>query len=835
MDSRDYFSQVDSLVLFADVILPIPIPQLFTYHVPEELIERIELGSRVLVHFGRKKLLTGVVGKLHNTPPQKFEAKPIRDILDDIPIINAFQIGLFKWISEYYMCTIGEVLNVALPSGFKLTSDSKIQKNPNSGGDEEEFSDKEQQILNALNNNRTLDYSAIGEILDQKNYHHILKSLIHKNAILIFEEVKEKYKPKIEKRIRLSQSFVDDKKKLEQLFEQIEKYPRQVDVLIKFLQDVPVFRNKNANLEGLRKADFQKAGFSASAIASLAKKKVFEEFDYTVSRLPAHAEVKNYHYKLTTDQVKVRNNLLKELDTKDIALLHGVTGSGKTEIYIDLIQQALDSGSQVLYLLPEIALTTHIVERLKLAFGTSVGVYHSKFSDNERVEVWKGVKKGEINLVVGVRSSVFLPFDNLGLIIVDEEHENTFKQFDPSPRYHARDTVLVLARLHHAKVLLGSATPAIETFYHCRNNKYGYASLSKRFGQSVLPAIELIDLRQQRKEKQMYGDFSRLMIEALRETINNKDQAIIFHNRRGYSPHVRCQTCSWIPRCDNCSVSLTYHLSSHDLVCHYCGHREKLPGTCAACGSTDLKTIGFGTEKLEDDIKLFIPEARVRRMDLDTTRSKYGHQKILEDFSQGNIDILVGTQMISKGLDFDRVSLVGILDVDRMMHFPDFRAQERTFQLVTQVSGRAGRREKPGRVLIQTANPNQPLLSQIIMGDFENFFAGEIAERKIFNYPPFVRLIRVLIRDRSQEKCIKAATYVAEVMRGEMGRKRVLGPEEPPVNRVRNLYLNQILIKIERERINLTAVKEIIQNIAINLGHKKEFKKSSIVFDVDPY
>ncbi len=787
-----------------------------------------------MVKFGQRRILTGIVGKIHRKKPENYEVRDIIDVLDDHPIVNTFQIGLFKWISEYYLSPIGEVLNIALPAGFKLGSESKIQMNPDYRIDQNQLSDKELMLLEILDSGQTLDYQKIGEVLSLRNFNPVIKSLLSRNAIRIYEEVQEKYKPKLEKRVKLAEDF-NNQKALETLFDKLEKYPRQVDVLLKYLQEVPLLKNPQLNQHGIQKKLFKDTGLSVSAVNTLIKNKVLEEWNEVVSRIHFKEEGPTGEIELNKDQRAARNKILSQFQENNTVLLHGITGSGKTEIYIDLIRDVLNNGGQVLYLLPEIALTTQIVSRLTRIFGNEVGIYHSKFSDNERVEVWKNVLSGKTNLVVGVRSSIFLPFDNLELIVVDEEHENSYKQFDPAPRYHARDTALVLARLHHAKVLLGSATPSIESFFLARNKKYGYVSLNRRFGVAVLPEIQLINIREEAKKKQMHGDFSTIVIEALQKDLQVKDQAIIFQNRRGYSPHVRCEECAWIPKCSNCSVSLTYHLKSHELKCHYCGHREKLPGFCQACGSANLKTIGFGTEKIEDDLKLLLSEAKVQRMDWDTTRNKYGYERILEEFENGNIDILVGTQMVSKGLDFGRVNLVAILDVDRMLNFPDFRSYERTFQLVTQVSGRAGRREKSGRVIIQTAHPDHPLLEWIINNDYEGFFGAELAERKVFNYPPFVRVIRITIRHKDQQKVMEAATELGETLKLQLGKRRVLGPEEPLIGRIRNQYLRQILLKIERERVNLHAVKEIVHNSVSKLAGKKEYRKVDFVFDVDPY
>ena len=829
--------QTERVTKFVDVILPVPIPKLFTYRVPFELNEHIEVGSRVIVPFGKKKILTGVIGKIHQAPPKEYEAKYIQELLDPIPMVNQIQIDLFHWIGSYYMCTIGEVLNVALPSGLKLSSQSKIQFNPDYNIEDhlQDLTDKELELIRAAQREKTLTYPEIEEILEIKNFNHIIKSLIHKQAIIIYEEVKERYSPKRVKKVRLTSDFINNRSKLEQLFTDLEKQPKQLDILLKFLQEVPVFKNPEFNEEGIDKQVFSKGDFSNSSLQTLIKNKILEEFEINVSRLAEWKIKGEATIDLSEEQSAVKKTILDLFAEKDIVLFHGVTGSGKTEIYIELIKEVLESGSQVLYLLPEIALTTQIVSRLRKIFGDKIGVYHSKFSDNERVEVWKGVAEGKISFVIGVRSSIFLPFDNLGMIIVDEEHENSYKQFDPAPRYHARDTAMVLAKKHQARVLLGSATPSIESYYHALSGKYGLVELKIRFGNAQLPQFILADTRTERKQKLMRGEFSSVLVEELEKTTSQKEQTIIFQNRRGYAPHITCDECAWIPKCDNCAVSLTYHMGKNELRCHYCGYNKRLPSSCPACGSAKLRTVGYGTEKLEEEVKLQVPEARVQRMDLDTTRKRYSYQNIIEEFEKGNIDILVGTQMVSKGLDFDQVRLVGIFDADRMIHFPDFRSFERTFQLITQVSGRAGRREKEGKVVIQTANIYQPLFKKIIENDYSSFYREEIQERKSFLYPPFVRLIKILVKHIEKEVANAAAEELAFRLKKELGKKRVLGPEEPVISKLRNLYMMQTLVKVEKGNISLVKVKEEIKRTSMEVENMPSFRKLNVVFDVDPY
>ncbi len=818
------------------MLLPVPIPKLFTYRVPQVMSGQAAPGSRVIVQFGKKKILTGIVDEIHRQAPVDYDARYLLEVLDDAPIVTPIQLKLFKWMASYYMCTPGEVLNVALPSGLKLSSQSQVQLHPNFdfGNSQSQFNEKEQKLLDALREKQTLTYAEAEEILQQKTLYNIFKQLIAKEAILLFEQVKDKYKPKTAKKIRLNEFYAGDKRNLEALFEVLEKQPKQSDVVLKYLQLCPVLQNPSCNRQGIEKTDLVQGDISPSSIRTLVKNEVLEEFEEIVPRFILPANLSPKSVKLNDRQTIARDEILQHFETKDTVLLHGITGSGKTEIYINLIEEALENGSQVLYLLPEIALTTQIVNRLKKVFGDRMGVYHSRFSDNERVEVWQGVLRGDLPLIVGVRSSVFLPFDNLGLIIVDEEHETSYKQYDPAPRYHARDTALVLSRLHSAKNLLGSATPSIESYYQARQGKYGLVKLDSRYGNASLPELQLADTRIAQRQKTMKAMFSQELINAMNETVKKGEQAIIFQNRRGYAPYLNCEECSWIPKCNNCAVSLTYHMYSNELRCHYCGHKDYVPTSCPACGSNKVKTIGYGTEKLEESIRLMVPEANVQRMDLDTTRRKNSYQTIIDDFEEGKIDILVGTQMVSKGLDFEKVTLVGVFDADRMIHFPDFRSYERTFQLITQVSGRAGRSEIPGKVIIQTNNTDQPILHQVLAGDYEGLYIKEIEERERYFYPPFSRLIRLVVKNPEKEIAEAAAHALAGMLKQHLGEDRILGPEEPMVGRIRGQYLMNINVKLERRNIDLPAVKDFIAATCQNLTNDKNFKKTEVVADVDP-
>lgn len=823
----------DEITLFADLILPVPVPRLFTYRVPRNMSEMIKVGARVIVQFGKNRVITAVVANLHTNPPSQYQAKYILELLDDEPIVTTRQLELFNWISEYYLCNIGEVLNVALPAGLKITSQSRIQHNPEFDY-EELLTDQERFILDEIKKHATLSYEEVARMVNQTNITAIIKSLVGKRAVILFEEVKEKYKPKIVKKVRLTAGFTSESS-LMALTTSLDKTPKQQDILMRYLSHVPVHNNAELNIRGLDKTIFsQDNGVSDSALQTLVKKGVFEQFEIVVSRFADIPLGQTAEINLTESQQTAFQQIHDSFAEKEVVLLHGITGSGKTEVYIELIKQALDSGSQVLFLLPEIALTTQIVVRLRKVFGDQMGIYHSKFSDNERVEVWKGILDGKFQFVVGVRSAIFLPFDNLGLIIVDEEHETSYKQHDPAPRYNARDVAVIMAYMHKAKTLLGSATPSLESYFHARSGRYGLVEMNQRFGNAALPTFLLVDTKKEKKQRTMKNEFSSVLLQHLESNLNNKEQTILFQNRRGYSPYMQCEECSWISECANCDVSLTYHMKVRELRCHYCGHKEEVPRTCPACGSTKVKTIGYGTEKIEEELGLLLPAARVQRMDLDTTRAKNAYQQIIQEFEEGGTDILVGTQMVSKGLDFDNVSMVGIFDADRIIHFPEFRASERAFQMLTQVSGRAGRRaDKPGKVLIQTANPSQKILERIIQNDYVGMYEAEILERQQFHYPPFTRLIKITVKHVDEGTSKRAATVLAEKLTVNLGKSRVLGPEPPLVERVRNQFLFDILIKLEREKINFKAAKSFIQEKVIDILTDKTIKGVHVVIDVD--
>ena len=820
---------------FAEVVLPVPVDGTFTYRIPHDMSEVIRKGFRVVVQFGRKKILTGIVADIHQKPPEKYEAKYILDLIDSQPIVTEYQLRLFYWMASYYMCHLGDVLNAAVPTGLRLSSESYIQLHPDFDV-EQELHPKEELIMDHLMVHQQISYQEIEGLLNIQSISRYLKSLIDKRAIILFEELKEKYKPKTEKRIRLASHLVtEDHGILEALFASLEKKQKQMDVLLKYLQEVPLADLVNANEDGMTKAEFVAKDISQSSMKTLLKNKVLEEFEVVIPRVVFEDISQQQEIDLSPAQDDAYQGIMSAFQDTPTVLLHGVTGSGKTEIYIKIIQDILSSGGQVLYLLPEIALTTQIIKRLSRYFGDQMGIFHSKYSDSERVEVYQGILDGRFNFVIGVRSAVFLPFDNLSLIIVDEEHETTYKQFDRNPLFHARDTSVYLSTVHHCKVLLGTATPSLESYHNALNGKYGLIELNDRYGNTPLPEIVPVNMSDERKRKKNVGSYSSQLMEGMKSNLSNSEQTIIFQNRRGYAPFLSCDDCGHIPKCPSCSVSLTYHLYQNQLRCHYCGYNEPVTGDCSFCGSNKVRNVGMGTEKIEEDLQLMFPDATIQRMDLDSTRNKYSYQQIIDDFENGTIDILIGTQMVSKGLDFDSVSKVGIMSADQMIHFPDFRSHERAFQLVTQVSGRAGRRKKRGIVYLQTNDPTQSIIDKMVRGDYIGFYNAEILEREKYQYPPFYRLIGLTVKHKDKPTSWQGADTLAKNLAVELGKARIKGPSEPLIGKIRNQYLNEIVIRLEKDKIHLGKVKTFIRKKVKELTGNKAFSGIRVVVNVDPY
>ena len=818
---------IERKTLFIEVVLPLAIPKTYTYRVPLEMTGAISIGKRVVVQFGRAKIYTAIVYQVSETPPALYEAKYIIDVLDDEPIVNEFQLKLWKWISDYYLCHIGEVMQAALPSALKLASETRIILNNSTEFDKSELSDKEFLIIDALDIQSELKVSEISKLLGQKTVFPILRTLFEKNIIIISEEISEKFKPRKKAFISLHPQYKDPEQR-KALFEILERAPKQLELLLAY------FKLEKQQKEISKPDLLEVSGSGAAALKALIEKEVFLQEDKVVSRLSAEELDTLHDFKLNDAQEIALGEINEQLKERDVVLLYGETSSGKTQIYIRLIEQMLLEGKQTLYLLPEIALTTQVIERLREHFGGQVGIYHSRFNDNERAEVWQKVLKGEYKMVLGARSSIFLPFKDLGLIIVDEEHESSYKQYDPAPRYHARDTAIYLSHLHGASIVLGSATPSLESFYNAKIKKYGFVTLKGRYGGVKSPLIEVVSIAEETKRKTMQSHFTTVLINEIKAALSRKEQVILFQNRRGYTPLLLCTTCGFTPKCINCDVSLTFHKSSAKLHCHYCGYKQDVLSACPACGSTRIEQKGFGTEKIEDELQRIFTDAKIARMDLDSTRTRNSFQVLLNDFEEGKIDILVGTQMVAKGLDFGNVSTIGIVSADSMLNYPDFRAFERSFQMLAQVSGRAGRRAKQGKVIIQAYDTSHRIISQVIRGDYEEMFDTEILERRNFHYPPLYRLIQLDVKHKDLSKLVVISDSLAKVLRSQFG-DRVLGPEAPLISRIRNYYIQTILIKVEKEGVSVQKIKEALQMILRNFDSQPANKGVYIHIDVDPY
>ncbi|MEN8703127.1 MAG: primosomal protein N' [Polaribacter sp.] len=811
---------------FIDVILPIPIQKTFTYSITDEEVSFLEVGMRVAVPFGNKNMYTGLVFNIHTTKPTLYETTDIIQILDESPIVNKLQLKHWQWIANYYMCSLGDVYRASLPSAFLLESETSISKNEVFTNDDI-LEDEEFLIFEALQHQSQLTIHQVADILGKKKVMPIVNELIKKSAIFIQEKIYEQYKPKLVKYVRLHSNYNSDDS-LSSLLEELSRAKKQREAVLAFFQ-------LSTTKKPIKAKDLEKsANVSLAILKSLVDKDIFEFYEIQTDRINFKGDT-NSLKSLNEFQEKAFTEIKETFKEKDVTLLHGITSSGKTEIYTKLIQEVIDEGKQVLFLLPEIALTTQIITRLQFYFGDQISVFHSKYSMNERVEVWNNVleSKTKAQIILGARSSIFLPFSNLGLIVVDEEHETSYKQFEPSPRYNARDAAIVLAKIHQAKILLGSATPSLESYFNAKQNKYGFVELNRRFGNVQLPKIELIDVKEKFKKKEMKGHFSDRLLKLIQEALDEKEQIILFQNRRGYSPIVECKTCGVAPQCPNCDVSLTYHKFRNELKCHYCSYQRAMPNSCAACGSNTLNTKGFGTEQIELELKELFPDYKIGRMDLDTTRGKFGYQKIIGAFEAREIDILVGTQMLSKGLDFDNVSLVGILNADTMLNFPDFRAHERAYQMMVQVSGRAGRSKKQGNVAIQTYNPYHQILQQVSTTSYTEMYKEQLQERWQYKYPPYYRLIKITLKHRDYNKVDTGVNWLFKALYTSFG-EHVLGPTAPAVARIRNQYIKNIVIKIPPKQ-SLANTKNQVAKIKNTFEAVKDFRPIRFITDVDNY
>jgi len=827
--------------LFIDVIVPLSVANKFTYCVPKEMNEFIAVGKRVIVQFGKTKFYTAVVYNVHNNPPKDYAAKYIDSILDDEPIVTAAQLQLWDWISHYYVCNPGDVMNAALPSGLKLSSTSHITINPDFSLDEmpyDYFTDKEHAVLEALMVNASLSFEDVSVMLSLKTVQVFISKLIKKGAIVIYEEIKDKYKPKLVDYIGVNPTLLNSELQLKEVLDALEKKAfKQAEVLLSVLHLLKT--DETAKQLGLVKKSVLLKTFDSAAIKGLVKKEVLIETELETSRLLFDNKEKT-NKTLNDFQVQAVKDIEQQFESKQAVLLHGVTGSGKTEIYSELINKVIAQGKQVLYLVPEIALTTQLINRIRAVFGNSVGIYHSKFSENERVEIWNSIlhegddklEAKHFNIVLGTRSALFLPFNNLGLIIIDEEHDNSYKQQDPAPRYHARDAAMYLANLHKAKVLLGTATPSFESYYNALHNKFGLVRIAERHGNASLPTTVVCDLKKENQQHQNKGIFSHQLVTAITQALAKKEQVILFQNRRGFAPYTECTSCNWIPHCTHCDVALIYHKQTNKLSCHYCGYTMQPPNACGACGNNNLKYKGFGTEKIEEEIEILFPSAKVARMDLDTTRSKYAYKQLIDEFELGNIDILVGTQMVTKGLDFDNVSVVGVLNVDSVLNFPDFRSYEKAYQLIVQVSGRAGRKDKKGTVYVQTNQPEHAVINHVLADNYLQFYQSQINEREQFHYPPFTRVIELSVVSKDVVVVNDIAQQLANQLKPLFG-GMMLGPEFPLVAKIKDQYHKRILLKINRE-YSPTQVRNLLKQEIDTLQYNNKKSIYRLQVDADP-
>lgn len=815
---------MNNLVTYADVILPLALPRPFTYAIPVELVGFVQQGHRVIVPFKTNKLYTGIVAEIHHRNP---EVKPrlIETVADEEPVVTATQLQLWKWIADYYLCNIGEVMNAALPSGLKLNSETKIYFNEYYEGDFTELSNDEFAIVQALRQKQEMTLPDVQDLLQKRNVYKLLQRLFNLGIALSKEELSQKFKPRFETYIKLHDRY-RNQNELEKLFDDLHRAPKQVEIILAYTQ-------LSRQTTFIKKSDLLKLSNSDSAVLKrLVEKQIFVEIKSEISRLGILQNELVENYTLSKMQQHAFDSIHEYFKQKQTVLLHGVTGSGKTIVYTEAIQQTVAQGKQALFLLPEIALTAQLINRLRKFFGNQIGIYHSKFNLHERVEIWHKVLRGEYKVLLGARSALFLPFQHLGLVIVDEEHDNSYKQTDPAPRYQARDSAIMLAQMHGAKVILGSATPSVETMFNAKKGKFGLVEMKSRFGEASLPSFQLVNMKTARKQKEVKGNFSQALLNEIVKQLNEKKQTILFLNRRGYAEFQQCSTCDYVYMCKNCDVSLTYHKYLHKLVCHYCGFQAKLDTQCKNCGSPTLEISGKGTEQIEEEIQEHFPAARVARLDLDALKSKNGFANVIAAFENNEIDILVGTQMVSKGLDFDRVGLVGIIDADRMIYQPGYRSAERAFQLITQVSGRAGRKDNSGKVIIQTSNPSHYIFDLIQKNDFNALFEAEIVTRQQFLYPPFTKLIQITIKGKELKLLEQASLWFANTLKKRI-KAQVLGPSIPFISKINNNYLRELLIKPHAETGSFPAMKSNIKETTIALQQIKDFKRIEITIDVD--
>lgn len=817
---------------FANVILPLPISGSFTYSVPSIYEDEIEVGSRVLVQFGKKNYYTGIVELVHNNQPSGYEVKEIMMVLDAKPIVRHPQLKLWNWLAEYYLCSVGEVYKAAVPSGLKVESETYILLNSDYEYDENvNLTERMALIIQLLDRNGRMKISEIERETGFKNLGTLVNKMLEIGLVLIDERIVDKYRARKETLVRLNCDR-NDNEALHGFFDIVKRARLQEKMLIAYL-DLSAWMQSATPKEVLKSDLLERSGASPAVLKGLVDKGVLEIYKKEINRFTVDVSESAELPQLSNAQLAAYNSILDKWKENKVALLRGVTGSGKTEIYSHLINDVLNLGQQVLYLVPEISLTTQLTSRLQKIFGKRLLIYHSKFSDNERVDVWKKLlSTHEPLIVLGVRSSVFLPFAKLGLVIVDEEHESSYKQYDPAPRYNARDAAIVLASMHGAATLLGSATPAVETYYKAKNGRFGLVELLERFDGIRMPEVKVIDMRDQRKRKECRGLYSNPLLVASRKALGEGKQVIMFQNRRGYAPMVECKECAWVPKCKNCDVSLVFHRNIRELRCHYCGYSMTLPNLCPVCGQDSVETYGYGTERIADDLNEIFNEYRVARMDLDTTRNKDAYEDIIEDFSSHKTDILVGTQMVTKGLDFERVRVVGVLNADSILNYPDFRSNERAFNMIEQVAGRAGRKNEVGEVYVQTTDPNNQIIEKVKSHDYEGYYDEQIDERQRFAYPPFTKIVNIYLKHKDERMVNSlAVNYVLE-LRKIFG-NRVLGPEKPIVGRVANYYIQSIMLKMEANA-SMRKVKDLLRTVYERVSIDKNMRSAILYYDVDP-
>lgn len=819
---------------YAEVLLPLPLNTTFTYRIPELMRDKVTVGSRVIVQFGARRYYTAIVRALTHRAPEGLEIKTIAELLDNEPIIRHPQLKLWEWIAEYYLCTTGDVFKAALPAGLKVESDSFVELSPDrSELADTTLSEREAIVLQTLDHHGRLRVTDLEKHTGLNGMGVLVGRLVERGQIIISEQLVHRYRTR---RVMMVRPRFDrnDNDAVAAAFATVAHARQQQTLLVALIDLLNKRRSVGMPPEVTRAELIEKSGVSTAIVSALAAKGIIELFEREVNRFSLTDTGISPLPTLSETQNEALRQIHRSFEEHTVTLLHGVTSSGKTELYIHLIDTVMRQGNQVLFLVPEIALTTQLTRRLQKVFGRKVVIYHSKFSDNERVDIWKRLlHSNEPCVVIGARSSVFLPFARLGLIIVDEEHESSYKQFDPAPRYNARDTAIVLASMHGAKTLLGSATPSVETYYKALAGRHGLVSLTERYHGVKLPPIELVDLTAERKHQRLQGPMTGRLIQLVRQTVGAGNQAILFHNRRGYAPVVTCRQCAYVPKCQYCDVSMTYHRSTGDMVCHYCGSTVKLPSICPSCHEPAIATFGYGTERIESIADAAFPDTKIMRMDLDTTRNKDSYEKIITGFSRGEAQILVGTQMVTKGLDFDRVSVVGVLNADNLINLPDFRSAERAFNMLEQVSGRAGRREgTDGRVVIQTSQPDHPVLQYVMSHDYLGFYHHELEERRLFNYPPFTRVINIYLKHRDERLVADVALQYTKTLHQLFG-NRVFGPETPWVDRIQSLYIRKIMLKVEIQA-SMKKVKAILRNVYENYMADARLRQLTVYYDVDP-